>query len=324
MTHRIGNDVKIPMIPGTVPEMKVSILSEIHDYNLELMNIPEVWRDTHGENVKVVVLDTGLPDHVDLDPSGGKSFINGYLQDECGHSTFVGGIISAKADNNMGVKGIAPMSRDYYGAVLDADGSGDINSIIRGIYWAVDEIGADVINMSLGIPGNYRPGDELEKACNYANSQGCTLFASAGNDALSVNWPAAYDSVIAVAAVDRKMRLAEFSSRGPEVEFAAGGVDVFSTYLNNGYATMSGTSFSCPAVAGVGCLIAAKFKARGMRLTPDEIRQRIRKISYDVGPAGRDDMYGYGIPVFTKSQEVPGTPKKQSFWQRLWNTIKIG
>ena len=151
------------------------------------------------------------------------------------------------------------------------------------------------------------------------------MFASAGNDSREVNWPAAYDSVIAVAAVDKNMKLAKFSSRGPEVEFAAGGVDVFSTYKNNSYATMSGTSFSCPAVAGVGCLIASKFKAKGVRLTPEEIRNRIKKIAYDVGPEGKDDMFGYGIPVFTKdcTLEEAGIPKKQSWLARLFSHLKI-
>ena len=309
----------IPMIPKDKPLIRVGILSEVVDYNHSLMNIPEMWRSTKGENVKIVVLDTGLPAHMDLDPDGGKSFHpDGYLNDENGHSTFVSGIVAATPNNGMGVSGICPGVKDYYGAVLDKYGSGSVESIIRGIYWAVDEIGADVINMSLGIPGSFKPGKELEKACDYANSQGCTLFAAAGNDAGAVNWPAAYDSVIAVAAVDKKMNLAKFSSRGPEVEFAAGGVNVFSTYKNNSYATMSGTSFSCPAVASVGCLIAAKFKARGVRLTPEEIRTRIKKIAYDVGPEGRDSEFGYGIPVFTKECDTDIIEIQSiSFWGRV-------
>ena len=315
----------IPMIPKTHPEIRVGILSEIKDYNHDLLNIPDMWRVTKGDLVKLCVLDTGLPDHCDIDPEGGKSFVQGYLNDTNGHSTFCGGILAAKTNNGMGVCGVCPNVLDYYGAVLDKYGSGSVDAIVRGIYWAVDEIGADVISMSLGIPHQFKPGKELEEACNYAVSQGCTLFASAGNDSREVNWPAAYDSVIAVAAVDRNMKLAKFSSRGPEVEFAAGGVDVFSTYKNNSYATMSGTSFSCPAVAGVGCLIASKFKAKGVRLTPEEIRNRIKKIAYDVGPEGKDDMFGYGIPVFTKdcTLEEAGIPKKQSWLARLFSHLKI-
>jgi len=319
----LNKNTYIPMIPKDKPLIRVGILSEVVDYNHSLMNIPEIWRCTKGENVKLVILDTGLPSHMDLDPEGGRSFVDGYIDDANGHSTFVSGIVSAVPNNGMGVSGICPRVKDYYGAVLDKYGSGSVESIIKGIYWAVDDIGADVINMSLGIPGSFRPGKDLEDACNYAVSQGCTLFASAGNDAGAVNWPAAYDSVIAVAAVDKKMNIAKFSSRGPEVEFAAGGVNVFSTYKNNSYATMSGTSFSCPAVAAVGCLIAAKFKAKGIRLTPEEIRNRIKKIAYDVGPEGKDDLFGYGIPVFTKDCSAEVVEKKQSWLSRLFSKLRI-
>ena len=327
MSVDLNKYTNIPMIPKTSPLVRVGILSEIKDYNHDLLNIPDMWRVTKGDLVKLCILDTGLPDHCDIDPEGGAGFINGssYVKDENGHSTFCGGILSAKTNNGMGVSGVCPNVLDYYGAVLDKYGSGSVDAIIKGIYWAVDEVGADVISMSLGIPHQFKPGKELEDACNYAYNQGCTLFASAGNDSREVNWPAAYDSVIAVAAVDRNMKLAKFSSRGPEVEFAAGGVDVFSTYKNNSYATMSGTSFSCPAVAGVGCLIASKFKAKGFRLTPDEIRSRIKKIAYDVGPEGKDDMFGYGIPVFTKDcdLEEAGTPKNTSWLSRLFRHLKI-
>jgi len=324
MAYLLDNDTIIPMIPREKPSIRVGILSEVKDYNHTLLNIPAVWRVTQGDGVKLVILDTGLPEHNDLEPVGSKSFIPGYLKDQCGHSTFVGGIVAARSDNGIGVSGICPKVQSYYGAVLDGNGTGSVESIIAGIRWAVDVVGADVINMSLGITASFKPGKELENVCNYAYNQGCILFASAGNDARAVNWPAAYDSVIAVAAVDKKMSLANFSSRGPEVEFAAGGVNVFSTYLNNGYATMSGTSFSCPAVAGVGCLIAAKFKAKGIRLSPEEIRGRLRKIAYDVGPEGKDDMFGYGIPIFTKEdQEAIAAAKSSSWLKRLFRRIKI-
>lgn len=240
-------------------------------------------------------------------------------------NTFCGGIIAATADNGVGIKGIAPDCQDYYGAVLDKYGSGSTRYLIEGIYWAVDVVNAQIINMSLGIPSNYYVDPALEKACAYAYSKGATLFAAAGNDSGEVNFPARFDTVIAVAAVDRKQKLADFSSRGPEVEFAAGGVDVFSTFLNNTYASMSGTSFSCPAVAAVGALIQSDFKKRtGLFLKPADLRDELRKIAYDVGPEGRDEEFGWGIPVFRKDQRVATKPKTQSFWKWLWNKIKIG
>ena len=323
----LGNDEQIPMIPPTVPDVRVGILSEIQDYNHDLANVPEAWKATMGAGVKVAVLDTGMPRHNDMSVDGSKSFVPGYLEDLNGHGTGSGSIIAATANNGMGIRGIAPEVSDSYGALMGATGTGSVRAIIDGIYWAADELKADVVNMSLGIPGEYECDPELERACDYARSKGCLLVAAAGNSGTAVNQPARYDSVVAVSAVDRNKRIASFSSRGPEVEFAAGGVDVYMCFRNNGYASMSGTSFSAPVISGIACLVKAIFRAKGMELSPDEIRDRMRKIAYDVGPSGRDDLYGYGIPVFTKSasnlfnEGEAAVAGSQSFWRRLWNRI---
>lgn len=326
--RRLGTDDQVPMISPMVPEIKVGILSEIQDYNHDLANIPAAWRLTMGAGVKVAVLDTGMPRHNDITVEGAKSFIPGYLVDESGHGTASGSVIAATANNGMGIRGVAPEASDYYGAVLDRVGLGSIRSIVDGIYWAADEVKADVVNMSLGIPGEYECDPELQKACDYAYGKGCLLVASAGNSGGAVNYPARYDSVVAVSAVDRNAKIASFSSRGPEVEFAAGGVDVYMCYRNNGYASMSGTSFSAPVISGIACLVKAIFRAKGVELSPQELRDRMKKIAYDVGADGRDDLYGYGIPVFTKDtanllerEGGAATPGRQSFWRRLWNRI---
>ena len=323
--RRLPIDTRVPMVPSVVPSFKVHTLGEVTDYNHDLMNVPAAWRITRGEGVKVAILDTGIPNHRDLKVAGGTSFVPGYSEDEAGHGTFCGGIIAATADNGTGIKGIAPACEDYYAAVLDKYGSGSTKALVDGIYWAVDEVHAQVVNMSLGIPANYYVDPALEEACLYAVGKGSCLFAAAGNDADDVNFPARLETVIAVAAVDRKQRLADFSSRGPEVEFAAGGVDVFSTFLHNTYASMSGTSFACPAVAAVGVLIQSQHRKRhGRFMNQDELRAELKKIAYDVGPVGRDEEFGWGIPVFTKDPRTPAKPKVQSFWRRLWNRIKIG
>lgn len=326
----VSPDRELPMIPPLKPQYRLGALSEVRDYNHDLANIPEAWKSTMGKGVKIAVLDSGVPRHIDISVEGGRSFIEGYYLDKCYHATFVGGIVGAIANNGIGVRGVAPDAADYYGAVLNDSGSGTVAQIVKGIYWAVDEIGADVINMSLGITGSYRPDRSLEKACDYANEHGVALFASAGNDALSVNYPAKYDSVIAVAAVDRNSRVASFSSHGPEVEFAAGGVDVLSTYRDNGYASMSGTSFSCPVVASIGALVLSQARIRGEKLSPEELRRRLRLFAYDVGDSGWDEYTGYGIPIFTKdcfsaetAESEPAKPGRQSFWTRLVNKLKL-
>lgn len=313
----VGLNDRIPMIPPYKVLSRVSILAEKRDYNHDMMNVPAMWKKTMGKGIKVVVLDTGLPVHPDLNPAGGKSFFeDGYLEDKNGHSTHVGGIIAAIANNGMGVAGVSPECECHYGAVLDGGGSGSIDGIIKGIRWAVDEVGANVINMSLGISAGAPHFAELEAACKYAADNGVVVVCAAGNEYGDVGQPAIYDSVIAVAAVDSQKSHADFSNTGPEVDFAAGGVNVYSTYLNKGYAKLSGTSMASPAMAGIVTLIMAdEFSDTGKMLNKDEVVEKLKKIAFDVGPEGFDETYGYGIPVFVQHNEPdepdePDTPEQ--------------
>ena len=101
--------MRVPKLPAYAVETSVQILAETLDYNHKLLNIRAAWAETMGEGIKCVVLDTGLPDHLDLKPAGGRNFTSD--PDECdanGHSTHAGGIIHATATNGMGVAGIAP------------------------------------------------------------------------------------------------------------------------------------------------------------------------------------------------------------------------
>jgi len=308
---------QIPMIPPYRVISSVSILAETKDYNHEMMNIPAMWKNTKGGGVKVVVLDSGVPNHVDLQVQGGESFVPGYSEDKNGHATHVGGIIAAIANNGMGVAGISPDCEDYYGAVLGASGSGSFQGIVDGIRWAVDEVGAQVINMSLGIAAGYPISTELEEACNYARNQGVAVICAAGNEAGGVGQPACYDSTIAVAAVNSRMEHARFSNTGSEVTLAAGGVDVYSTYLNNGYAKLSGTSMASPALTGVATrILADEYKDHQKWLSPDELVDKMKKIAFDVGEDGFDEIYGHGIPVFSNESgpsdpEQPEEPKPE-------------
>lgn len=303
-------DQNIPMIPPTRAKVTVSILAETEDYNHRIMNIPSMWKRTMGKGVKLVVLDTGLPKHSDLRPCGGKSFIEGYLEDKNGHSMHCAGIIAAIANNGMGVKGIAPDVEDYYGAVLDADGSGTVDNIIKGIYWAVDEIGADIISMSLGITAGIPHIRALEQACQYAVDHGTAVFAAAGNEYGAVGQPACYDCVFAVAAVNSALQIADFSNKGKEVDYACGGVNVFSTFLNNTYAKLSGTSMATPACAAAAALILADARQgpNPRKLSPAELGAKLRKICFDLGPAGWDQATGNGLPLFTNYGSESDTP----------------
>jgi hypothetical protein len=171
--------------------------------------------------------------------------------------------------------------------VLDSGGSGYLSDVIAGIQWSVTN-GMDVISMSFGSDFG---SISLKKACDNAYSSGVLLVAAAGNDGYSgkgntVDYPARYDSVIAVAATDSNDNRASWSSTGSAVELAAPGVSVSSTKLSGGYVAKSGTSMACPHVAGTAALVIA---------VGGDVRQCLRDTADDLGAAGKDNLYGFGL-----------------------------
>ena len=116
--------------------------------------------------------------------------------------------------------------------------------------------------------------------------------------ATRVNYPARWPQTVAVGAVDRQGRATRFSSRGPEVDIAAPGDEVLSTWLGGGYARLSGTSMATPFVSGVVALMLAKHRARGGKTpiaTHDDLLEHLRRTAADAGPTGHDEGYGHGL-----------------------------
>lgn len=306
---------KVPMLDPYTVKTVMSALSETADYNHELIGVSEMWRKSRGKGVRVAVLDTGCPQHLDLDVKGCKDFSQSPTPFDAvaGHSTHVCGIIAA-LENGVGVRGIAPEVDLYCGKVLADDGTGSMHAIAEGIRWAVDEVKVDVINLSLGCPALAASLSAIRKACQYAHDRGVVICAAAGNDAGSVNAPACFDTTIAVSAVDRGKNSASFTCHGDEVDFAAGGVDVFSTWLNNQYAKLSGTSMATPVISGVAALVIGAARNQGKRLTPDEVYAEIEKFAVDIGGAGKDEYTGHGIPVFSNCAAETPQRRQPPWW----------
>lgn len=248
-----------------------------------------------GSGVKVAILDTGIDyTHPDLNDNyqGGYDYVNGDPDpmDDEGHGTHVAGIVAAEADGN-GVIGVAPDAGLISIKVLDSSGNGYISDLIAGIQFAVDN-DADIINMSLGTNSHFQA---LQDACDSAyNNYNTVLVAAAGNDGFlpgdTVDYPAAYGSVIAVGATDNTDSLAVWSSKGPDLDIVAPGVFIFSTYLGGGYANMGGTSMASPHVAGTAALIIAS----GINGAAD-VRQTLTESADDLGAPGYDELYGWGL-----------------------------
>ena len=250
--------------------------SQVLPWGVDRIDAESVWPPT-GIGVNVAVLDSGIDKkHPDLAVAGGINFVGrtpeknaprGQWNDEFGHGTHVAGIIGA-LDNGFGVVGVAPDVSLYAVKVLGNDGLGDVSDLIAGIEWAVEN-NMHMLNMSLG---TNEDSDSLETACNEALAAGLILVAAAGNDGScspnecsTVDYPAAYDSVIAVAAVDYLDNVTDMSSQGGEVDIAGPGASIYSTYANGGYNPSSGTSMAAAHVTGALALkISADLLTGGM------------------------------------------------------------
>ena len=267
------------------------------DWGIDRVEAPAAWATSRGQGVKVVVIDTGIDgSHPDLagNVKGGWNTISKdeNFKDDHGHGSHCAGVIAA-LDNNIGVVGVANKA-DLYGVkVLDANGSGTFDDVIAGMQWAVEHK-MDVASMSLGADAEYG-NDALKDAVAAMAKNGVTLVAAAGNSGGPVGVPAAYPGAVAVAASDKANAVAYFSSRGPEVAVIAPGVNVYSTVMNGGYETMSGTSMATPHVSGLAALYVATHKGA----TPAQVRDALRAAAVKL-PNAPEEQQGAGLPKAPK------------------------
>ena len=263
-------------------EKKEDVLEEEYRYNLESISLKK--SKYSGKGVNVAILDTGFyakhPDFANRTIEG-KSFIDGEAWDfdGYGHGTHCTGV----ALGNISLKdkrryGIAYESNIFIGKVLADSGKGFTSSILDGIDWALEKK-CSVISLSLGssVKIGEKPSAIFEHIGRKALEQNRLIIAAAGNDSQRpdylpkpVSSPANTESIMAVAAVNESLTIANFSNAGlnagdgGRVDISAPGVKIFSSYSKNGkssklYKNMSGTSMATPHVAGVTALYFEAF-----------------------------------------------------------------
>jgi subtilisin len=274
------------------------------------------WADINEDggsiDADVAVLDTGIAAHPDLTIQGGTACVGSSSSDGHGHGTHVAGTIAA-IDNSDGVVGVAPGARLWAVRVLDDNGVGSISSIICGLEWVYEHRDTiDVVNMSLTTKANrkdQKPCGEkttpLHNAiCTVVNDGGVSVIVAAGNQNQNAakRAPATYDEVITVSALRdidgkpgklgtstcggrRDDRFAAFSNYGQDIDIAAPGVCIRSTWLEGRYLTTSGTSMATPHVTGA----AALYVAQNPNATVDDVRAWLE------GPASRPNASPYGF-----------------------------
>jgi serine protease len=259
------------------------------------INCPQAWDYQKGsDSIIVAVIDSGVwASHPDLSGRiiNGRDFINNTANsnDDYGHGTIMAGIIAATMDNSIGIAGVAH-SRILALKAVDSQGYVYGNAVADALNYAANN-GAKIISMSFGctnIPA-------LSQAINYAYSQGCLLVAATGNAGSAViDYPAAYDQVIAVGALGVNNARWSLSNYGPQIDLVAYGEGILSTHIgpthDTQYGVSSGTSDACAFVAGVAALVWSQ--------NPTTLRDRI--VTYlinsadDFGNPGFDNEYGNG------------------------------
>lgn len=261
------------------------------DWGVEAYGIPQLWKTTQGAGVTVAVIDSGISPHSAL-----KQAVVDYrnfssdsdVYDSLGHGSHVAGVIGARSG---AAKGIAPAASLLSLKALGHSGMGSNDAVAAAVQFAT-EAKVDIICMSLGSP---RPDARLHDSLKLAHAAGVIVVCAAGNDGSAVNYPAAFQETIAVGAVDKQGNACEFSSRGKEIAVAAPGQDITSTWLNDGYATVSGTSMAAPFVAGVLSLYVSAQKASGGKIDLSAALKALADTCRDVGSPGRDPVYGWGL-----------------------------
>ena len=244
-----------------------------------------------GNGADIAIIDTGIDSsHPDLQPNLGKgvAFLSGtksgQWEDDNGHGTHCAGIADA-VDDGAGVEGVSTAATLHAVKVMNAAGTGLSSDIARGIEWTADQ-GYDGGSLSLGSSSQ---SDAIRDACQYAYKKGVFLSAAAGNSGPCTDcasYPAANEWCMAVSATNRDDQLANYSSQGTEVEIAAPGTDIYSTYLGGTYERLSGTSMACPHVAGAG----GQLMSDGY--TNNETRTQLKSSTEDVGLSSNEGGAG--------------------------------
>ena len=258
-----------------------------YEWNIQAVQADGV-SETSTQKVKVAILDSGIDYTGDIDVKMRKNFIPGQdtvyaiYEDSVGHGTNVAGIIAAK-DNDIGITGLNPNVELYSARILDDNLQAPISRVVDAIYWAIDNK-VNIINISFG---TMTDSEALHQAIKDAYDQGILIIAAAGNHG-EVEYPAAYEEVIAVGSVDTNGDRSDGSAIGEELELVAPGEQILSTGSFGGVSVGDGTSLAAPHVTGIASILWQK----DLSCSSDFIRTLL---ATSANQYGEREEYGYGL-----------------------------
>ena len=288
-----NDDFIVKLLPFTM-NRKVKNNQKVF-YGVSMIQARSMWEESNkGEGINIAVIDSGCDvNHESLKGNivDVRNFTDednrnpNIVTDRVGHGTHVCGIIAANGKDGAMI-GVAPNSNLYILKAIDSSGSGKLSWVINAINYAINK-NVDIISMSLGTEID---NSKLEKAIKSAVRKNILVVCAAGNEGdcdakdFHYSYPAAYVDVRSVGAVDKKGVPACFSNSNLVIDLVAPGVDIISTYPNNLFASMTGTSMAAPHVTGGLALLKNWSKEEFQRdLTQEEIYAQLIKYTKNLG-----------------------------------------
>lgn len=257
---------------------------------VNMINAPILWQQGYrGEGITIAIIDSGCYMHSDLKNNiiGGKNFTTednsdaNIFEDYNGHGTHVAGTIAG----NGQILGVAPNSKLLILKVLDKKGNGNMLNIVNAINYAIQQK-VDIISMSLGCPIEI---PQLKTSIDKALAKNISIVCACGNsgdnspNTVEIDYPAYYNEVISVGAIDNARMNAKFSNSNKEIDLVAPGVNIVSTSLKNEYASLDGTSMATPHVTGALALLKQRAKYEFNRdITEKELYAQLIKNTIDL------------------------------------------
>lgn len=258
------------------------------------IDAPEAW-DVHAglSTVTVAIVGRGVDPHPEFADRllAGRAFVGDLFntRDTCPHDTHLAGIIAAATDNGVGIAGLNGQARILPVRVFDGCG-GSADRVAEGTLWAVDQ-GAAVILIPIQFAD---PSTTLSDAVAFAAKHDVVVVApvgSAGNN--EVNFPAAYGGCLAVSATTNEDTFSSASNYGPEVDLAAPGRSIWSTWGDDSYGFQPSdrdTASASAFVAGAAALI----RSYAPQLTASQVSDVLLASADDLGEPGWDERFGFG------------------------------
>ncbi|MBE5935452.1 MAG: hypothetical protein E7262_06630 [Lachnospiraceae bacterium] len=252
-------------------DLRSNTINYKDEWNLKMINAQNV--NSYNKNkIKVAVLDSGIDYTDSINVVKRKNFVDKYedleviYEDITGHGTSIASIMGAKYSDNTCVKGVNSNIEIYSAKILDENNMASMDKVIEAIYWAIDE-NVNIISISFGTNTDSKA---LQLAIKEAYNKGILVVAAAGNKhADIIEYPAAYDEVLAVGGVNSKGQISSYSSISNKIDIYAPGEQVKTLGAFDGEAVVSGTSIAVPHVVGVASLLWQKDTAK----TNDFIKQ---------------------------------------------------